>query len=46
MRTQTKLALVAGFLLLFVYGIGIIILIAALIDYAMQKKQTKFVSRS
>jgi hypothetical protein len=46
MRTQTKVGLVAGFLLLFVYGVGVIVLIAAVIDYAIQKKNTRFISRT
>jgi hypothetical protein len=46
MKTQTKVALVVGFFLLFLWGLGAIVMIAALIDYAMQKKQTKFVSRT
>ena len=45
MKTQTKVALVLGFFLLFLWGLGVIVMIAALIDYAMQKKQTKFISR-
>ena len=45
MKTQTKVALVVGFFLLFLWGLGAIVMIAALIDYAMQKKQTKFISR-
>jgi len=46
MRIQTKVALIIGFLLTFAWGIGIIIIIGALIDYAMQKKQTKFIAKS
>ena len=46
MKGQTKGALVIGFLLILAWGFGIIIIIAALIDYAMQKKQTKFISRA
>ena len=47
MKTQTKVALVVGFFLLFLFwGLGAIVMIAALIDYAMQKKQTKFISRT
>jgi hypothetical protein len=46
MKTQTKVALVVGFLLVFLFWwLGLIVIGAALIDYAMQKKQTKFISR-
>ena len=45
MKTQTKVALILGFVLLIAWGFGIILIAAALIDYAMQKKQTKFIAR-
>jgi len=45
MRTQTQVALILGVVLLFAYGLGLILIIVALIDYAIQKKETKFVSR-
>ena len=47
MRTQTKVAVVVGFLLVFLFWwLGLIVVGASLIDYAMQKKQTKFLSRA
>ena len=45
MKTQTKIALVLGFLLVLAWGFGLIIVAAALIDYALQKKETKFIAR-
>lgn len=45
MKGQTKGAIIVGILLVFLYGIGVIIIAAALIDYAMQKKETQFISR-
>lgn len=38
-------ALIIGGLLTFVYGIGLIIVVFALIDYAMAKKPTVFLHR-
>lgn len=45
-KNQTKVALVVGFLLVFLWGLGLLVIAAALIDYAMQKKQTKFIMRT
>ncbi len=45
MKMQTAVALVLGVFLIFVYGIGLIVVAFALIDYAMTKPQTKFIPR-
>lgn len=45
MRLQTKIGFVIGFLLVFFYGIGVIILLAAWIDHAMHKPKTRFIQR-
>jgi hypothetical protein len=46
MKTQTKVALVIGLILILLWGFGFLVIIAALIDYAMQKKETKFIARA
>ncbi len=45
MRTQTKVALVAGAVLLLVFGLGLILILFAMIDHAMAKTPTHFLSR-
>jgi hypothetical protein len=46
MKTQTKVALVIGVVLVLAAGLGLIIMALALIDYWMTKAPTHFVSRS
>lgn len=45
MRTQTKWALGIGAVLVLVYGLGLLVMAFALIDYAVQKDRTHFLSR-
>lgn len=45
MRTQTKVVLFVGFLLLIAYGAGLLFLIIGGIDYAMTRPGAHFVSR-
>lgn len=42
MRTQTKVVLWIGVVLLVAAGLGVLFIILALLDYAMQKDQTYF----
>ena len=45
MKTQTKVALVIGAVLVLAWGLGLIIVLFALIDYAMTKQPTAFLRR-
>lgn len=45
MKTQTKVALVIGAVLILAFGIGLIVILFAMIDYWMTKPKTHFLSR-
>lgn len=45
MRTQTKVAMLIGAVLVLAYGIGLIIILFALIDHAMAKPPVVFLPR-
>ncbi len=45
MRTQTKWALGIGALLVIFYGLGLLVMAFALIDYAMTKPRDHFLAR-
>lgn len=45
-RLQTKVAIVVGAVLLLAWGIGLIVLIFAFVDYSMTKPQTHFLDHS
>lgn len=46
MRKLDVVALVLGVVLLFAYGLGLILILAAFLDYAfLTKEQTKFIPR-
>lgn len=45
-RLQTKVAIVVGAVLLLAWGIGLIVLIFAFVDYAMTKPRAYFLDRS
>lgn len=45
MRTQTKVAMLIGAVLVLAYGIGLIVILFALIDHAMAKPPAVFLSR-
>lgn len=42
MKTQTKVAMLVGAVLVFAWGIGVLVILFALIDYAMQKDESYF----
>jgi hypothetical protein len=46
MRLQTKIGFLIGFLLVFAWGFGLIILLAAWIDHAMHKPKTRFIAKT
>ncbi len=43
-KSWNKAAIILGLLLLFLWGSGLLILLLAVIDYAMKKEQTLFVT--
>lgn len=45
MRLQTKVAIIIGIPLVFVYGLGLIIILLAMLDHAMAKPPTVFLAK-